>query len=809
MKNNFKFEIKAIILLIALLLIVVVIGVLTYNRFTSIVNSISENSRPDLKLLSTKSLQGHLKQLENNAKTFSLTQDSVYVKLFESSEKKVYSDIKYLNNFQKSKNLDIVQLDSLIQIKVGILKTLLYSQDQFRVKEAIGKIESVTDEVSTEITKTESEQEEEKSFKLFPWKRKKEQEEAALLKERENEKELYRLSTQIREIKKEELSLEEQLKHQELELITADNKISILINQIFDNFEERELIRIDNAIHEIQVNASSTNKQIALVCFILCVFILFMFYLIINYVKKSNRYGKALKDSKREAEKLAEARQKFVANMSHEIRTPMNAIVGFAEQMRTDNLRQEQKQQLTTIRKSADHLLYLINEILDFSKLENKKLKLENINFNPKTIVYEVEELFSQSTKEKNIELKIEIEKNCPDAIIGDPFRLRQILLNLVSNAIKFTDKGFVSIQLSSTKINNQHHLKFTIKDTGIGMESSFLNNIFKEFEQESSSTSRNYGGTGLGLSITKHLIELHHGTINVDSSPGEGSVFTIEIPYQEGNENELSDTDLSKLNLNPLKDKKCLVVDDEPYNRLLLKTILTKNGATFKEANDGLQAIEWVNKEDFDIVFMDARMPNLNGIEASKQIRSNKKNEKLKIIAISAATEKEDKKAFLSAGMNGIIMKPFKEKDLFKEIFKVFGFEIMASEETASLAINNSTNMEKVHFDELRIMSNGDNQFYIDMLETFISTTTTGLKQLNEAYKDNNRDVIAEIAHKIASPCNHLGISEMYSELKSIENESRANELNGEIKEKLIKIEQEFEVVKDIISSEIKKIKS
>lgn len=811
MKNSFKFETKAIISLLIILIFIVVIGVITYNRFTSIVNSIRDNSRPDVRLLSTKSLQTHLKQLENNAKTFSLTQDSLYLNQFNETKIKIDDDFKELHEIKfENRFLDINQLDSLITEKIIILQALLNSQDQFRVQAAISKIETVTYQTAKKSAATKEEVVEEKAERKFfdIFRRKKDSEE----KNSENttetkpeQQELQTLTTQINIIKSEELNIEEQLKQTELELITEDNQVTMQINALLDNFEEKELVSIDKTINEIKVKASKTNVQIAIVCIVISILILFLSYLIMNYVTKNNKYGKALKESKREAEKLAKAKQQFIANMSHEIRTPMNAIVGFAEQLDSGPLKKEQKEQLSTIRSSADHLMHLINEILDFSKLEHQKLYLEQIPMNPCHIVKDVKKYFDKAITDKQIELNISVDENCPKSVIGDPFRLRQILLNLISNSIKFTDKGEINVSVEAILKDSENVvLQYVVQDTGIGMDKSFLLKIFDEFEQAELSTSRNYGGTGLGLSITKRLIELHKGTIYIDSDLGEGTKVTFEIPYTIPTGTPESKEPQHAEVVTSIGHLKFLIVDDEEYNRNLLATILKKHNANFDLAEDGKEAIELASKNNYDVIFMDARMPKMNGIEATKEIR-NTNTTNVKIIAITAAIEVADKQNYQNVGMNGIVVKPFKEDQLLLEIQRVTNNEdFIINPETES---DHLITEDHINFSNLKELSNGDQIFYIDMLQTFVQSTESGLQKIHEAFDKGELLSIADQAHKISAPCKHLKAEKLYQQLKKLESSTRMGEKNSKTKLLIHSIQEEFNFIRPIIDHELEQI--
>ncbi|MDB4925746.1 MAG: domain S-box protein [Mucilaginibacter sp.] len=376
-----------------------------------------------------------------------------------------------------------------------------------------------------------------------------------------------------------------------------------------------------------------------------------------------------LMQAKEEALQLNKAKDMFISVMSHEIRTPLNAVIGMSHLLLEENLQESQKENLNLLKFSADNLLKLINDVLDFTKIETGNIELEKAKFDLRKTVQSITGSMQYRTKEKNIYLNARIDPAVPAHVIGDSTRLSQILLNLVSNAVKFTDKGGVIVELKVIDDNNKNvRIRFSVTDTGIGIANDKLSTIFESFKQAEADTTRKYGGTGLGLAISKSLIELHDSRINVDSEPGKGSTFWFTITFSKANS---SNNNNNNNKVETGLSIHVLVVDDNQINRLLINKILTKWGATIDFAENGLQAVNKVENNKFDVVLMDIHMPEMGGLEASQIIRSKHEPyfKQLPIIALTASMLNSQIDQISGAGMNDYILKPFEPKMLLEKL--------------------------------------------------------------------------------------------------------------------------------------------
>ena len=391
---------------------------------------------------------------------------------------------------------------------------------------------------------------------------------------------------------------------------------------------------------------------------------------IIRDITQRQAVASALKKASEKAIEANKAKSMFLATMSHEIRTPLNAIIGFTDILLQENLKQEHNEHLSLIKKSGDILLNVINDVLDFSKIESRKVEIENIDFNLHESIHEVAEIHAQTAQKKGISLEHHIHSDVPEGIHGDKGRLQQILINLIGNAIKFTQEGSVVITAKNASSN---FIEISVKDSGIGFDQALSEKLFTPFQQEDASTTRKFGGTGLGLAICKELIEMLGGTIKAESTPGEGATFTIMHPRTPATtivRNEVAPLPTTHKTPTKKSDFQALLVEDNPINAKLAKIMIERMGLKVSIAHNGQEALDTLQTHShFDIIFMDMQMPVMDGVEATINIRAAtstpEEYKDIQIIAMTANASNEDEAKCLDAGMNFFIPKPINQKQL------------------------------------------------------------------------------------------------------------------------------------------------
>jgi len=445
-------------------------------------------------------------------------------------------------------------------------------------------------------------------------------------------------------------------------------------------------------------------------------------------ITERKRAREALNLAKEEAEAASRAKSIFIANMSHEIRTPMNAVMGFSNLLSSIITDKKQKSYLQSIQLSGRNLLKLINDILDLSKIEAGKLEVQYEAVNPKAVFNEIKQIFQAKISEKHLEFILDMDEAIPKALMLDETRLRQVLLNLVGNAIKFTDTGHVKLSAKITYPEKNHSkldLVISIEDTGIGIPQNQILSIFESFKQQDGQSTREYGGTGLGLSISKRLAEMMNGEISVQSTPGKGSIFEVILRGIEvsktGAARLRSDTffDITNISFDP---SLVLIVDDIQSNRELIKESLTLTGLKILEAENGQQAIRQATEFLPDVILMDIKMPVMNGYEAAKMLKANPVTSDIPVIAVTASVGMEEFKNIKELGFDGYIPKPVDMHDLFNELFQFLKYS--KKEKKTIISNTNDCSPETIPLDDIENLTE-----FISKLESTLMPAWEDLK--------------------------------------------------------------------------------
>lgn len=495
------------------------------------------------------------------------------------------------------------------------------------------------------------------------------------------------------------------------------------------------------------------------------------------------------------AEDAVRSKQQFLSNMSHEIRTPMNAILGFTKVLLKTELTDKQKEYLTAIKISGDALTVLINDILDLAKVDAGKLIFEKIAFKMATSISAMIHVFEAKIQEKNLKLIKKYDQKIPAVVVGDPVRLHQIVLNLMSNAVKFTNEGEIEVSVQLLKEDEENiTIEFAVTDTGIGIAKEKMDHIFENFQQASSETARLYGGTGLGLAIAKKLVEAQGGTITVKSKPEEGSTFSFVLPFHKTETVTILTPEIVELDAE-IKNLKVLVVEDIVINQLLMKTLLEDFGFEHDIACNGKIAIESLKNKSYDIILMDLQMPEMNGFEATRYIR-NQMNSQIPIIALTADVTTVDLVKCKAVGMDDYISKPVDERLLYSKIVELFKKRL--PDQAIGGGMNEDiTSHQKVGWSKcidltyLYKRTKANPELMMEMISLYLEQTPSLIGKIKQSLSEKDWDSIYNAAHKIIPSFSIMGINKEFETLATkIQEYSRTRQHLDEIEGLVIQVD-------------------
>ncbi|MDQ1140479.1 hybrid sensor histidine kinase/response regulator [Pedobacter agri] len=761
--------------------------------FTRMLNTVEVISAPNDRLRLVNDLSHKIARLDqlqrdeafNKQGDYNFLKESRRVRVSLDSLRKLYKgDSAQLGRIKSIINL-LAQRDkqfvSYLQVRETLVNTKSFSNEVKKLNELVASRSLQTDSAiltteTTTSTTTVAPEEEEKSrgflSKLFGKKKadvyKIINEEFKVKRDTLNAKAedsiMKSMTGSLKNIELEQKKKSQKFIRREAELSGASNKLTNQILQILRQVEGQAVAQVDlNGIQAKQVvNDGITQITAIIITFFLLTVILL--YLILADITKSNRYRRELELAKDEAEYHGKAKQRFLSNMSHEIRTPLQSILGYAEVISQQD--HPKKKDIDAIYQSSIHLLQIVNEVLDYNRIISGEFSFNNQAFSVRKILDEVTAVVRPLAEKKSLRLVTNLDLGDVEVVKGDAFRLKQILFNLLGNAVKFTLKGEINLNVSCKKQMDNLHFHFTIKDTGIGFEEKDMTRIFNEFEQIESPEQYvlNQTGTGLGLPIVKSLIEAQGGRIHVKSKPGKGTTFNIYLTYQETSERIIDPLDLSHYAI--VNPGTVWVIDDDQLILDLCGLIFERNKIPYKTFNQVADILHETPVPDLKYVLVDMRLPEMTGIELCHLLKK-KLPANVKFYAITAQVLPEEREMVLSEGFDGLIMKPFQAADLLSIFEKT---EILSAQ-------------PEFDFSSIEKMTFGDQQMLEKILNRFKHDCIEDAAELKKYLDEGNQDKSRLIVHRLAGRTAQMGSKTLAHDFRTLEIEIAEKGLLAEIK--------------------------
>jgi len=569
----------------------------------------------------------------------------------------------------------------------------------------------------------------------------------------------------LEDLEEKDKRYKKEISNKEGALLKNDQTISKQLRDllaVIDQTERNEYFARIEASNEV---LSKTANYILIIAVISLVIALIFLYLITKDVSKSQKYRNALEAEKTYTESLLKARESLINTVTHDLRSPLNTVIGYSDLLDKTGLSNKQKHYLGHLKKSSDYILHLVNDLLDLSKLEAGRMVIEELPFSPKKLIENTVYSVIPINDKKNLDVFLHTDDQLKKQFLSDPFRIKQILINLLNNAYKFTDQGTITV--NSSIIENglaEKELVISVKDTGIGITKEQQKRIFEEFSQGEDDTEKRYGGFGLGLAITKKIIQLLNGKITLESESEKGSEFTIFIPIKPSN-SLMPDEENELLEIQNFSDKKVLIVDDDPSQIALTSEVASLAGLSYDVCENGLDAISLLKKNQYDLILTDIQMPKMNGFELLKTLQKDFTELNIPVIALSGRTNTSITE-YQDAGFSGSLQKPYAPKELIDLIAHTLSVDIAPYNDH----IPEKESHELYSLKDLMLFAHGDSDSLYAILDTFYESTIDNVNELRRCISKKDTQGIIKVAHKMLPMFKQIKAKEVIPILEKLE---------------------------------------
>ncbi len=572
----------------------------------------------------------------------------------------------------------------------------------------------------------------------------------------------------LTELEKKEKKYKREISLKENNILKNDQITTKKLRDLLAAIENNERTQYVARLQASSKVMDDTSNIIVIIATISLLIAVIFLYLITKDVSKSQKYRNELEAEKTYTESLLKTRESLINTVTHDLRSPLNTVIGYSDLLERTGLSNKQKHYLDHLKKSSDYILHLVNDLLDLSKLEAGRMLIEELPFSPKELIENTISSVIPINDKKNLEILIHTDDQLDNQYLGDPFRIKQVLTNLVNNAYKFTDEGTITIESEITENGlAEKQLVIAVKDTGIGITNEQQKYIFEEFSQGDDETEKRYGGFGLGLAITKKIIKLLDGKITLTSEPEKGSTFTFYIPIKLTN-SLVREEENETLEIQNFHNKKVLIVDDDPSQLALTSEVASLAGLSYDVCKNGVDALALLDNNTYDLILTDIQMPKMDGFELLKTIKTNTNQTKLPVIALSGRTDTSFSE-YQEAGFSGSLRKPYAPKALIDLIAEILSVDLISPQET-----NNGITDEDYSLNDLMLFAHGDSDSLYAILDTFYDSTIDNVNDLKISLEEKDNIRIKQIAHKMLPMFKQIKAKDVIPILEKLEHQNK-----------------------------------